>query len=311
MSSPTDAAATGEFGILARSWELSLRADGYADNTVRSYTRSLERFAAWLHDRHGGVGPSEVQREHVRQWLVDVRETTSSGAARSWFAGLRHFFKWAVAEDEIERDPTEGIRTPPPNDTTTPILTPDEVRAILGTCTGKALVNRRDAAIIYLFVEGGLRLSELANLTVEDVDVRERLVFVEGKGSNRSGPRRRAVPLGVKAAQALDRYLRERRKHPYAETAPLWLGDRGRPLLSAEGIDKMLQRRAAKVGLRVHPHQFRHTWADAFRAAGGSEGDLMVLGGWRSRAMLDRYGRTNAEGRAKDAYRRLSLGDRL
>jgi hypothetical protein len=70
----------------------------------------------------------------------------------------------------------------------------------------------------------------------------------------------------------------------------------------------MLKRRGAEAGIAdLHPHAFRHTWAHAFRAAGGDEGDLMLLGGWRSRAMLDRYGKTAAADRAADAYRRLSL----
>ena len=88
---------------------------------------------------------------------------------------------------------------------------------------------RRDTAIIMLFLDGGLRLSELAGLQVADVDLRDRIVFVAGKASRRSGPRHRAVPLGVKAARALDRYLRERRQHPYVDTLRLWLGSRGRP----------------------------------------------------------------------------------
>ncbi|HEV8423890.1 MAG TPA: tyrosine-type recombinase/integrase [Actinomycetes bacterium] len=70
--------------------------------------------------------------------------------------------------------------------------------------------------------------------------------------------------------------------------------------------------RGADAGISdLHPHVFRHTWAHAFRAAGGNEGDLMLLGGWRSRAMLDRYGKAAAADRAADAYRRLSLGDRI
>jgi hypothetical protein len=70
----------------------------------------------------------------------------------------------------------------------------------------------------------------------------------------------------------------------------------------------MLKRRGADAGIRdLHPHAFRHTWAHAFRAAGGNEGDLMLLGGWRSRAMLDRYGKAAAADRAADAYHRLSL----
>ena len=77
-----------------------------------------------------------------------------------------------------------------------------------------------------LFLDGGLRLSELAGLQVADVDLRDRIVYVVGKASRRSGARHRAVPLGVKAARSLDRYLRERRRHPYADTPRLWLGSR-------------------------------------------------------------------------------------
>ena len=192
------------------------------------------------------------------------------------------------------------------------MLSDEELRRLLATCAGRDFTARRDNAIIMLFLDGGFRLSELADLQVADVDLPDRIVYVAGKASRRSGPRHRAVPLGVKAARALDRYLRERRRHPYAETPRLWLGSRGRPVLSADGIEAMLERRGATAGIRgLHPHAFRHTWAHAFRAAGGNEGDLMLLGGWRSRAMLDRYGKTAAADRAADAYRRLSLGDRI
>jgi site-specific recombinase XerD len=309
---PTQPAATHpDFAILLASWELSLSADGYAANTLASYRRALVNFATWLAATAPGIGPAEATREHVRGWIVHVRETTSSGTARSWFAGLRHFCRWAVSENELDGDPTEGIKTPRPNDKRTPVLSSGNLRTLLDTCKGKDFVSRRDAAIIYLFLDCGLRLAELAELTVDDVDLRDRMIYVAGKGSNRSGPRRRAVRAGVKCAQALDRYLRERRRHPFTEQPQLWLGDRGRATLSADGIDAMLKRRGARVGIQIHPHMFRHTWASQFRADGGSEGDLMVLGGWRSRTMLDRYGATVAQERAHEAARRHSLGDRL
>jgi site-specific recombinase XerC len=80
------------------------------------------------------------------------------------------------------------------------------------------------------------------------------MVYVIGKGSGRRGPRKRAVPLGIKAAQALDRYLRERRRHPWATHEALWLGDRGRGPLSADGIKAMLARRRGAEGWhRVRP----------------------------------------------------------
>jgi hypothetical protein len=105
-----------------------------------------------------------------------------------------------------------GIKTPRPNDKRTPVLSTEDLRGLLHSCKGRDFVRRRDAAIIFLFLDCGLRLCELAVLRVDDVDIRGRIVYVEGKGSNRSGPRRRAVRAGVKCAQALDRYLRERRR---------------------------------------------------------------------------------------------------
>ena len=301
-----------DFAALAVSWELALRADGYAENTIAAYQQALASLTGWLAQHHAGVGPAELDRDHVRGWLAWTREHKSSSTARAWFAGVRHFCRWLLAEGEAAHDATAGIRTPRPGDQETRVLALEDLRRLLATCASRGFEDRRDAAIILLFADAGLRLSELAGLQVSDVDLRDRVVFVRGKGSRRSGPRHRAVPIGVKTARALDRYLRERRRHPYADAPALWLGARGRPTLSPDGIDAMLKRRADAAGIAgVHPHQFRHTWAHHFRAAGGNEGDLLLLGGWRSRQMLDRYGRSAAVDRAAEAARRLSLGDRL
>jgi site-specific recombinase XerD len=301
-----------DFDVFTVSWELSMRADGYAENTLLAYREAVHSLAGWLAEHHPAIGPAELERDHVRGWLVHIRETRSSSTARGWFAGVRHFCRWLQAEGETNRDATAGIKTPAPGDPATPVLDLEDFRKLLTACAGSDFVSRRDTAIVMVLLDGGLRLSELAGLQVTAVDLRDRMVFVEGKASRRSGPRHRAVPLGVKAARALDRYLRVRRHHPFADSPALWLGARGRQHLSADGIDAMLKRRATDAGIEgLHPHVFRHSWAHAFRAAGGSEGDLMMLGGWRSRAMLDRYGKSAAADRAAEAYRRLSLGDRI
>ena len=300
-----------EWSLLLASWQLALEADGYSPATRRTYAKAAGSLASWLAAEHPQLGPGEFERGHVRGWLVHVRQTRSGATARTWFAGVRSLCRWLVAEGEAATDATEGVRTPRAGEPSTPVLSAAELRRLLKVTEGADFASRRDAAMLLLFLDGGLRLAELGGLQLADVDLADRLVYVAGKGSRRSGPRLRAIPLGARATRALDRYIRARRKHPLAHRPELWLGAQGRAL-SVEGIRKVVGRRGAQAGLKeLHPHALRHSWAAAFRQAGGSEGDLLVLGGWRSRAQLDRYGRATAQERAAEAARRYSLGDRL
>jgi len=158
--------------VLTVSWELALRADGYADNTVRAYQNAVRSLASWLVEHHPGIGPTELDRQHIRGWLVEVREGHSSNTARGWFAGVRHFCRWLQSEGEADQDATAGIRTPALGDPETPVLSDADLRALLSTRAGTDFTARRDTAIIMLFLDGGLRLSELAGLQVADVDLR-------------------------------------------------------------------------------------------------------------------------------------------
>ena len=122
-----------------------------------------------------------------------------------------------------------------------PVLTRDQLRALLAACKGSGFAERRDTAIVRLFLDTGMRLAEMTGLTVADLDMHYEVAVVLGKGR-----RPRSCPFGAKTAQALDRYLRVRGRHKHAKMREVWLGDRGP--LSMSGIRQMLNRRAATRG---------------------------------------------------------------
>lgn len=288
---------------LLDSWAISLRADRKSPRTIKVYRVQADAFLRWAAARRV---PAALDRNNVRAFLADENARGLEGNTLvTRFKGLQRLAAWLTEEGEVEVNPMAGMKPPQTGEKPVPVLTDDEVRALVRSCQGRTFNDRRDAAALWLLIDTGARASEAVGVQLTDLNLTHGLVTVRGKGD-----RTRVLPVGPQATQALDRYVRARRTHRHASLTALWLTQRG--AWSYDGMAEALKTRAASVGVvDFHVHRLRHTLAHQWMLAGGSEVGLMSVAGWRSREMLARYGASAKAERAQQEHRRLNLGDRL
>jgi site-specific recombinase XerD len=291
--------------VLNRSFRRTLEAENKSPRTIEAYTDAVRLLASYCQAHGKPLLVGELQREHIQDFIADQLARWKPATAHNRYRGLHAFFKWAVVEGDLETNPMEGMRPPQLPEQPIEVVGPEHLARLLKICEGRDFTSRRDTAIILLLVDTGMRRAECAGMSLDNVVLDQRIVWVLGKGR-----RPRALPIGRKTTQALDRYLRVREGHRLAHLSQLWVGRNG-PMTSS-GIYQVIRDRARDAGLpAMHPHQLRHAFATSWLAEGGNENELMLVAGWKSRTMIDRYTKATAMQRARASHIRLSPADRL
>jgi len=265
--------------------------------TLTNYRYALESF------RKSVVQPAwkELRADHFRRYLFEqMKAGLAKPTVRLHFAALRTFYRFLVERHGLKDSPLKQVQLPKLDRGLPVVLTRKQIDTLLAAPlamekSGRAPVwmPQRDAAILELFYSSGLRLAELAALTVRDVDIFNETVRVMGKGR-----KERVVPVGAPALGAIQKYRQAAR----VDAGPLFI-NKSRKRLGARSVWLSLRRYLAFAGipLTISPHKMRHSFATHMLDAGADLRSVQSLLGHASLSTTQIYTHVTTE-RLKKAY---------
>ncbi|HYE63051.1 MAG TPA: site-specific tyrosine recombinase XerD [Phycisphaerales bacterium] len=257
---------------------------GLSQNTLDAYGRDLYDLLMDMHEKGVGELPA-ISSRHVSTHIAELKSKRlmEGSSVIRHLAAIKVFFRWALSTGLITKDPTEVLDRPTRWKKLPDVLSPKQVAALLAAPKPESRPKMpgqedvplwlRDKALLELLYASGLRASEVAGLTLNELHTTLGVVRVTGKGN-----KQRLVPMGAPAREAVERYLDECR--PRLDRADG--RDKGRVLLSRTGrplervaVWQIVKRCALEAGLRdVHPHTLRHSFATHLLIGGA---DLRVV----------------------------------
>ncbi len=270
----------------------ALRGRNASDGTITEYRRNAGEFLDHLAER--GVDWRAPDRATVRAWLASLADRQlSPSAVGGRLAAVRSLYRHAAREGLISADPLAGVRSPRRPGRLPRVLSVDEAASLVTAPTRAAprdeALTRRDAAMLELLYATGMRISELAALTLGRVDLAARRLRVIGKGN-----KERELLFGAPAAAALGAYLATARgvlaARAHGPSEALFLNVRGTPL-SARGARMIVDRWAARSGVpkRTSPHTLRHSFATHLLEGGADLRSVQELLGHANLATTQIY----------------------
>jgi len=311
---------------LVRGFVLTERTDGKSPRTVEYYEGNLHRFL-WYGERENWVDDVRLITEwHVREFLSYVasevhrwglkgngsessQRQASHSTVHHYYAVLKAFFNWCVREGCLNESPLVKVKVVDSKPRVIQPYASEEIAKMLAVCGhdyqhNARFLGSRNRAIILILLDTGMRVSEIANIALGDIDTARGWVKVKGKGA-----KERVVRIGATAQKALWRYLVYR---PNSGRNELWLTEEGTPLQS-DGIQMMVRRIKQRAGItsKGNCHRFRHTFALSFLRADRNPFNLQYLLGHSDLRMVRHYTATLGMEDALKAHEKASPADLL
>jgi len=253
------------------SFLLACRAEGKSLKTQRSYEDTLENFVKFI----GDMPVDTITASHFRGYIADVTSRQgihgkiSNNSVHKYYSVVRTFLRWMFDQRMMSSRITDLTKAPRLAEELPEILTDQELEKLFNYLKNRG--NFRDLVIFEVFLDTGIRLTELVELTLDDVHLEKQLIRVFGKGSKED-----LVPFGSKVADHLRKYIYSDRNHSSLPgNNALFVKETGEKL-GREGVSILVRRALIKIGKngKAGPHILRHTFATLFLRNGG---DLETL----------------------------------
>ena len=266
---------------------------GFSENTCRGYRNDLKQFLLYLEENHPVRGNEPVAIDRVdgitiRGYLGRLHKRNKKTTIARKLSALRSFFRFWVKRGEIQENPAESILTPKQEKTIPAYLSVDEMFRLLDSIHTSKLLDLRNRAIFETLYSCGIRVAELVGLNTGDVDHRQNLIRVLGKGA-----KERIVPIGKKALLAISKYRQVLISDCGISedvNGPLFL-NKNKSRLTARSVARILDKLVMACGLLtpVSPHTLRHTFATHMLDAGADLRVVQELLGHKSLSTTQKY----------------------
>ena len=242
---------------------------GLSKNTVSSYKNDISSFLSWLNKKQ--INYQQVSGKNINQFISNLFNSgLKSSSINRKISSIKHFYLFLSKKKIIKYSPADEIETPKQEKYLPISMSEDEVERLLNSPNSNRIIERRDKAMIEILYATGMRISELVNLKLTDVDFNRSVLKVFGKGS-----KERLVPYGEKAAEALDIYLRDRKR---SDSKYVFLSNRGSQITRGafwQRIKIYIKRENLKSS--ISPHTLRHAFATHLLNRGADLRSVQIL----------------------------------